>query len=350
VFTSAAYGWFHWTDKPFLGMDAPWLVTIVHVEFLAIHSFPFVMMIALRRPRLPQFQGLRVLLLALLLLMYLAAAHSVAGWQGVGLFASLATITYLGFLVNLDEGVRKFPELGLRWLCNYILLVFLAAWFQLPSDAASWGIGDGILPVGGFYFLGLAWLELSGFYRKPFLLDTGRGIAERSARWGDSFSPAPHLQASHGPLYWAVVPILGSSALNFLPLLAAGYVAGAGARLIDAGVEWPRSAEIQQWWFPSIMALVLLPARCYQFHLVTRGRTRRRGLSILAAAYLLVGVLRVHADPTYHFAYSLVPEDAYEGFLLLEVPLLLCLVPATWWVLAFPGEFSRSTRTSRSGS
>ena len=338
LFTSAAYGWFHWTGTPLLGMDAPWLVAIVNVEFLAIHSFPFVMMIALRRPRLPQFQGLRVLLLGLLLLMYLAGAHSVAGWQGVGLFASLATITYLGFLVNLDEGIRKFPELGLRWLGNYILLVFLARWFQLPSDAASWSIGDGILPVGGLYFLGLAWLELSGLYRKPFLLDTGRGIAERSARWGDSFSPAPHLQASHGPLYWAVVPILGSAALNFVPLLAAGYVAGAGARLIDAGVEWPRSAEIQQWWFPAIVTLMLLPVRCWQFHRLTGGRARNKIFSVLAALYLLVAFFRYRADPTYHFAYSLLPEDAYGGFVLLEIPLLLFLVPATWLVLAFPRE------------
>ena len=55
------------------------------------------------------------------------------------------------------------------------------------------------------------------------------------------------------------------------------------------------------------------------------------------------------ADPTYHFAYSLFPADAYEGFLLLEIPLLLFLVPATWLRLAFPGV-SRSTRTSTNGS
>ena len=345
LFTSAAYGWFYKTGRPLLGMDAHWLVAIVRVEFLAIHSFPFVMMVALRRPLLPQYQGLRVLLLGLLFLMYFAFAHSVTGWQGVFLFTSLTSVTYLGFFVNLDEGIRKFPELGLRWLCNYVLLVFLAAWFQLPSEAASWTVGDGILPLGGLYFLALAGLELSGLYQKPFLLEFGRAIAERSTEFGSSLRPPPAIQEGHGPPYWAVVPILGSAALNFLPLLLAGYVAGKGARLIDESFEWPLSAEIQQWWFPAIMALVLLVARCYQFHLLTEGPARKRIFSVLAALYLLVAAFRVRADPTYHFAYSLFPEDAYAGFLLLEIPLLLILLPATWLVLAFPGV-SRSTRTS----
>ncbi len=350
LFTSAAYGWFHGAGRPLLGMDARWLVAVVRVEFLAVHSFPFVMLVALRRPRLPQYQGLRVLMLGLLFLMYFALAHSVAGWQGVFLFASLAAITYLGFLVNLEAGIRKFPELGLRWLCNYVLLVFLATWFQLPSEAASWSIEDGILSVGGLYFLALAGLELSGLYQKPFLLEFGRAVAERSTGVGTTLRPQPALPAGHGPLYWASAPILGCAGLCFLPLFLSSYLAGAGARFIDDWLEWPLSASVHQWWFPFVMALVLLAARGYQFHLLTKGRTRKRILSILAASYFLVAVLRVRADPTYHFAYSLFPEDAYEGFLLLEVPLLLVLVPATWWVLAFPEDFTRSTRTSASGS
>ena len=43
----------------------------------------------------------------------------------------------------------------------------LVVWFQLPSDAESWGVYDGVLPVGGLYFLGLAGLELSGLYQSP---------------------------------------------------------------------------------------------------------------------------------------------------------------------------------------
>jgi hypothetical protein len=62
LLTSAAYVWFDRTGTPLLlGMDAPWLVAIVQVEFLAVHSFLFMMMVAVRRPQLPQFQGLRLL-------------------------------------------------------------------------------------------------------------------------------------------------------------------------------------------------------------------------------------------------------------------------------------------------
>jgi hypothetical protein len=147
-----------------------------------------------------------------------------------------------------------------------------------------------------------------------------------------------------------VAPILGCAGLCFLPLLLSGYLAGAGARFIDEWLEWPLSANVQRWWFPFVMALVLLAARGYQFHLLTTGRTRRKILSILTASYLLVAAFRVRADPTYHFAYSLFPEDAYAGFLLLEIPLLLVLLPATWLVLAFPGNVTRSTRTSTNGS
>jgi hypothetical protein len=200
------------------------------------------------------------------------------------------------------------------------------------------------------YFLALAVLELSGLYQKPFLLEFGRAVAERSAGVGTTLRTPPALPAGHGPLYWALAPILGCAGLCFLPLVLSGYLAGVGARFIDEWLEWPSSANIQRWWFPFVMALVLLAARGYQFHLLTKGRTRRRILSILAASYLLVAVLRVRADPTYHFAYSLFPEDAYEGFLLLEVPLLIFLLPATWLVLAFPGNVTRSTRTSRSES
>jgi hypothetical protein len=349
LFTAAAYGWFHSTGTALLGMDASWLIAIVRVEFLAVHAFLFLMILAVRRPQLPQFQGLRCLGLGLLLFFYMTAAHSLASWQGVVLFASLGAATYLGFFVNLDEGIRKLPELGLRWICNLVLLILLARWFEMPSEVSTWDIGDGILSVGGLYFLGLTGLEVSGLYRKPFLLDIGRGIVGHTARAGSALSRHPELQATHGPLYWAVVPILGSAALNFLPLIFAGYVAGAGARLIDASIEWPRNAEIQQWWFPAILALILLPVRCYQFHLFTEGRVRSRILSILAALYLLVAAFRVREDPTYHFAYTLFPEDAYGGFLLLEVPLLLFLVPATWLVFAFP-RVTRSTRTSASGS
>jgi hypothetical protein len=349
LFTSAAYGWFQRTRTPLLGMDADWLVAIVNVEFLVVHSFPFLLMVALQRPRLPQWQGVRGLAFGLLLLMYFTGAHDLAGWQGVGLFASLAAVTYLGFFVRFDEGIHKFPELGLRWLCNTILLISLAAWFQLPSDAASWDVGNGVLPVGGLYFLCLAGLELSGFYQKPLLLDAGRRIPGGFDRIGGSFPRSSELYSGHGPVYWAVAPILGSAALNLGPLLLAGYVAGAGARFIDASFDWPRSAHIEQWWFPAIMALILLSVRCYQLHWLLKDRARNVILSFLIALYLLVAFFRYRADPTYHFAYSSFPADAYEGFLLVEIPLLLFLVPATWLRLAFP-KVNRSTRTSASGS
>ncbi len=349
LLTASAYGWYHKTGAPLLGMDAYWLVSIVQIEWLAIHSFPFIMMVVSQRPSLPQWQGLRGLVFAVLLLFYLLAAHSIAGWPGVGLFFSLTAVTYLGFFVNLDEKIRKLPELGLRWLSNVVLLVFLGVWFELPSNVDNWSIGDGLLPLGGLYFLGLAGLELSGLYQAPFLLEAGRGIERQLAQVGSALPPTPALQSSRGPLYWAFAPIFGSAVLNILPLLLAGYVAGAGARLIDAHFEWPRSAHIQQWWFPAILTVFLLPVRCWQLRFLLMLR-RAAVLWILTGLYLVVAVIRYRADPTYHFAYSLLPEDAYAGFLLLEVPLLFFLVPATWLVLAFPKDLSRNTRTSASGS
>jgi hypothetical protein len=95
---------------------------------------------------------------------------------------------------------------------------------------------------------------------------------------------------------------------------------------------------------------MLLPVRAFQLRRLLKGKARTIGLTVLAALYLLVAALRVRADPTYHFEYSLFPEDAYLGFLLLEIPLLFILIPATWAAVAFPGDVGPSTRTPRSGS
>jgi hypothetical protein len=363
LLTSAAYGWYGRTGTPLplLGLKASTLVGILQVECFVVPSFPFIMAVLLQRPRSPQWKGVRVLVFAILILGTTSFVFDLDGWEGIGLFVSLTAMTYLGFFVGVEERLHRLPELALRWIANVLLLFALVGWFQLPSEVESWEIDDGVLPVGGLYFLTLAMLELSGFYESAFLRNAGRILTTDSAR---RVAETPKIAHDPGTDDWyrAAMPIAGSAALNLGPLLVAGYLAGAGARFIDARFEWPLSDHLERLWFPLIMILVLLPVRCYQLHLVLGMRERARARSgasrailrfgVLATLYILVAALRYRADPTYHFAYALFPADAYGGFVLLEIPLLLFLVPATWARLGFgaPGalvtdRLSESTRS-----
>lgn len=336
------------------GLDADWLVDVMQVEFLVIHSLPFMVLVSLWKPGQPALEGIRWLTFLALGAMYLAGGYNVAGWRGIGMFVSLTAATYLGFLFRMRGQTEKLPELAARWLANYVFFLLALIVFGTPKDVSDWPGSVGVLRAGGAYFLLLAAIEMSGIYRHPAIARAGLPGGWIAALVA---SKAAIEEAPKGAraVWLAVAPILGTLALSVVPLLSAGAVAGLGAHAIRAAVAWPASDEVLRAWVPLAMMTVLAAARCFQIHLVLKprepgkrlGRARLIAFGVVIVTYGVVAVARIADDPTYHVERWVMPADAYEGFWLVEVPLLFLLVPLTWARLAFPADRRRRLIPSR---
>jgi hypothetical protein len=145
---------------PILGMTRGALCHVVKVEFLVVHSFPFLAIITLPRLRHLRWRVFQGFLFVTWSCLYLAFAmdggQEVAGLAG---FASGAIVTYLGFLLRWHDGHRV-RDLATRWAASFALL-FLAA---VVTGAHETQVADATLWHGLVYFAALAGAEASGLY------------------------------------------------------------------------------------------------------------------------------------------------------------------------------------------
>lgn len=95
----AAYVAAYYEGTELFGLSARWLSELMQIEFLVIHSFLFLGLIALpkadtKKEKITQWSAFFVFLSG-----YLLFASS-AGWAGIGAFLGATAATYFGFLLN----------------------------------------------------------------------------------------------------------------------------------------------------------------------------------------------------------------------------------------------------------
>jgi hypothetical protein len=345
------------TDAPVLGLDPDWLRTLLLLELLAIHSFPFLGLLAVVRPATPEFRGLKWLGVAAMGFLYVNGAQQFAGWPGVLAFASLTGATYLGFLLNWTA-VDAAASLTVRWMVNFSLLVVFAIAVSLPSDVNLWQDHTASLTLGALYFGSSGLVELTGFYRLPTWGKLGRELAESLEPLLPSDGDTAHPLAN---AWRSLVPFAGTVLLVVGPLFSAACVTAVVGRFIKSHYEWPDDDFMMQFWLPVLMSGILLALRAWHVVWITRvfapdperAWWRRRLviglLALLAILYVSAG--NDFRDDAFEVANyrGFVPRITYASYLGSEGLLAFFLVPITWWTITIAMRRSRGEELRSSG-
>jgi hypothetical protein len=139
------------------------LMSMVLIEFLLIHGFPFlVFAAALVRVADGRKRILFSVALGTLILLYGAFAWSAGGgWQGVAGLAWLAAPNVLAFLHRGDAWAMRMAAIG-RWVIRFIAFFGIAMFMEDRSLR-----GAGTLPLGAWYFAVMVGCELFRVFELP---------------------------------------------------------------------------------------------------------------------------------------------------------------------------------------
>ncbi|MEK6742434.1 MAG: hypothetical protein AABZ15_02440 [Nitrospirota bacterium] len=165
-----------------LGLTSRMLKLMMELEFLVIHSFPFLAFFAIGN-RSKQHTFFRWGFWGLLCL-YLIMAGSMGGFWGIVVFAALTFSTYLGFFFRIFTE-QAMVQLAARWMANFVVFLLGAGLFNLPEGVEKWIYEEETLYFGAAYFLVLGCLEWSGVYQAAWIgrlasaIKTGKTGAER---------------------------------------------------------------------------------------------------------------------------------------------------------------------------
>ena len=151
------------TGQSYLGISRLWLAQMLKIEFLVIHSFPFITLIALAKPQTRNKKIIQWVGFSGLMCLYIGGVCAVGGWQGLVLFVSLTISTYLGFMLQLYERNTK-VILCVRWAVNTTVFLACAMIFRLPSTVNDWHLASTAPSCGLVYFVIITLVEFSGFY------------------------------------------------------------------------------------------------------------------------------------------------------------------------------------------
>ena len=151
-----------------LGLTPRMLKLMMELEFLVIHSFPFLVLFAILPGNTEKqrkffrwgFWGL--------LCLYVLAAGDIGGIWGVIVFAGLTFSTYLGFFFRMYTEPAMI-ELAARWAVNFAVFIAGAALFDLPENVDDWVSEHRTIYFGTAYFLVLGCLEWSGAYQAAWI-------------------------------------------------------------------------------------------------------------------------------------------------------------------------------------
>lgn len=129
----------------------------MQVEFLVIHSFPFVVLAGSRSPRVA----------AGLYACYVLVAFSLGLAGGVS-FLALTASTYLGFFLERDErGAR--PRLAARWVFAAVAFLAAADLGKMPEDVDKWRHSGDPQHTAGLYFTAIALAEALGLFKGKWI-------------------------------------------------------------------------------------------------------------------------------------------------------------------------------------
>lgn len=145
------------------GRLPPFSGVMMEIQFLVIHSFPFMVIMV---SGIENKAGKRALFW-LLFLIYMLFAWQSDGVSGLAQFAGLTFATYYG--VSLKDGWRDDKaSLVVRWAGSLAAFMVLAIATGMSSDVNDWS-GQSRAPLfGALFFLSLGLLELSGVYGKDW--------------------------------------------------------------------------------------------------------------------------------------------------------------------------------------
>jgi hypothetical protein len=149
-------------------MDRRWLGALMGIEFLVIHSFPFMMLIGSVRPRDDGARKCRSAAFWGLFAVYFLFAAQLAGAAGVLAFAGLTVATYLGYLLRRTSP-DAVMQLAARWASSFLVFIICSAAAGMPEGVDDWPEHGRVLFFGLAYFLVLGLLEATGFYDGKFL-------------------------------------------------------------------------------------------------------------------------------------------------------------------------------------
>ena len=121
---AAGYASLKYEHRPLLGMGWHGMGQLMQIEFLVIHSFPFITVVALLRPSTLGWRILQWSAFWVLLGLFVNGAWLSGRWWGIQAFAGLTLATYLGFLLHWTRGAQILL-LGLRWLISFSALMIL---------------------------------------------------------------------------------------------------------------------------------------------------------------------------------------------------------------------------------
>ena len=170
LLTAAAYGSALWSVKPWFGFTREWLTIMMQIEFLVIHSFAFIMVIAFLKPQALGWRILRWTLFGAFSALYLFAAwESEGGWASAGTFLGLTAVTYLGAMLRRISVVEMIL-LGIRWFFNSFVFLFLSDKLDLPTTVNDWTGLPRVLEFGLWYFIALAVVETAIAWGRWFFM------------------------------------------------------------------------------------------------------------------------------------------------------------------------------------
>lgn len=147
-------------------VDFAWPASIMFIEILVIHSFPFMMLIGSYRPKTSFGEKTQKVAFWTMLSVYVALSLKEWGLSGAIAFAGLTVSTYLGYLLR-RTGPDAVAELIGRWVMSFLAYLVAMKATGISADSVTWAQSVKTPFFAMLYFTALGLLELYGFYQQP---------------------------------------------------------------------------------------------------------------------------------------------------------------------------------------
>lgn len=140
--------------------------SIMAIEFFAIHSFPFMMVIASYEPQTAFGKRAQKAVFWMMLSFYVLFALKEGGLSGAIAFAGLTVSTYLGYLLRRTSP-DAVAELIARWVMSFLAFIGAMTATGISGDIDTWTQSAKTPFFGMLYFTAIGLLEWNGFYQLP---------------------------------------------------------------------------------------------------------------------------------------------------------------------------------------
>lgn len=310
-------------------IDRQWLSRLYMLEFLAIHSFPFMVVLLSWNAPSDKAKGLRIVGVLFLAWIYSLGAHRIAEWSGVLAMMPLMIGTYFGYLV---KGIRRvhLPELGVRGGINLLAFILCSIIFDMPTEVESWdGMRESIW-AGTLYFGFLTFVELKGWPER--WAEHVRATSTSQVPDSEPAESALLIPTTLAGLWKAARPLLASGGLAIAPYVFLPFVAGFVGRAIDDVAGWQYDDEWNRVWYFALYVPAIALVRSWQVKQATRDTKpdrRRRLLIGVWVVYAILGALSFFAGDNMEVDEIWTLENLV-WIVVVDLPVAFFLVPMVW--------------------